>query len=99
MVYEARIPFSVFTADLHTANPIAVGIVVKGAQKPRQESGERMQEGGQGEMPGGQGQGRPGGMHPGGGSGMEGQMGQHGDNQKMFEDDEIWNLIVIAKKQ
>jgi len=30
---------------------------------------------------------------------MEGQMGQHGDNQKMFEDDEIWNLIVIAKKQ
>ena len=99
MVYEARIPFSVFTADLHTANPIAVGIVVKGAQKPRQESGEGMQERGQGEMSGGQGQGRPGGMHPGGGSGMEGQMGQHGDNQKMFEDDEIWNLIVIAKKQ
>ncbi len=99
MVYEARVPFSVFAADVLAANPIAVGIVIKGAQKNRQESGEGTQERGQGEMPGGHGQGRSGEMHPGGGSGREGQMGEHGDNQKMFEDDEIWQLIVVAKKK
>jgi hypothetical protein len=98
MVYEARVPFSVFAADIRAVTPIAVGIVIKGAQKPRQEQGERMQEGGQGEMPGGHGQGRSGGMHP-GDMGRDGQMGEHGENLKMFEDDEIWQSIVIAKKE
>jgi hypothetical protein len=98
MVYEARVPFSVFAADIRAVTPIAVGIVIKGAQKPRQEQGEGTQEGGQGEMPGGHGQDRPGGMHP-GGMGREGQMNGSGDNQKMFEDDEIWQSIVVAKKE
>lgn len=99
MVYEARVPFSVFTGDVRVAEPLAVGIVIKGAPRPRQDHGEGMQDEGQGEMQGGRGQGRSGGMHPGGGVGREGQMNGSGDNQKMFEDDEIWQSVVVAKKQ
>jgi hypothetical protein len=98
MVYEARVPFSVFAVDVRAVIPIAVGIVIKGAQKPRQEQGERIQEGSQGDMPGRRGQGRSGEMHQ-GGMGREGQMGEHGDNLKIFEDDEIWQSIVVAKKE
>jgi hypothetical protein len=99
MVYEARVPFNIFAGDVQIAEPLAVGIVIKGAPKPRQDQGEGMQEGGQGEMEGGHGQGRSGGMHPGSGMGREGQMNGLGDNQKMFEDDEIWQSIVVAKKE
>ena len=98
MVYEARVPFNVFAEDVRIAEPLTVGIVIKGAQKPRQEQGEGIQERGQGEMPGGQGQGHSGGMHQ-AGMGRESQMGEHGENLKMFEDDEIWQSIVVAKKE
>lgn len=98
MVYEARIPFNVFTEDVRAANPLAVGIVIKGAPKPKEGQGQGKQEEGQGEMQGGRGQDRPGGIRP-GGMGREGQMQNSGDNMKMFEDDEIWRSIVVAKKE
>jgi len=99
MVYEARIPFTAFTEDVHAVEPLAVGIIVKGAPKPRSDQGGGMQNTGQTGMPGGQGQGRQGGMNP-GGMGREGQMsGGYGGNQKIYEDDEIWQLIVVAKKE
>ena len=98
MVYEVRVPFSVFVVDIRTADPLAVGIVIKGAPKPQPGHGEGMQEGGSGDLQGGRGQDRPGGMRP-GGMGREGQMQGSGDNMKMFEDDEIWRSIVVAKKE
>jgi hypothetical protein len=57
-----------------------------------------MKEGNPGDAQGGYGQDRSGGMRP-GGMGMEGQMQGPGDNNKMFEDDEIWRSIVVAKKE
>jgi hypothetical protein len=66
MVYEARIPFSAFAEDVHAANPLAVGIVIKGAVKPKQEHSEGMSDVADGGMQGGQGQG---GVHHGGGMG------------------------------
>jgi hypothetical protein len=96
MVYEARIPFSVFAADVRAAEPLAVGIVIKGAVKPK--NGEGRQDAGQ-DMQSGHGQDRAGGMRPGGGQGMDGSLQDLGDNQKMFEDDEIWRMISIAKKE
>jgi hypothetical protein len=98
MVYEARIPFSVFAEDVRAADPLTVGIVIKGAPKPKQSEGEGMPEGGSGDMQGGHGQDRAGGMRP-GGTGMEGSRQGSGDNMKMFEDDEIWRSIVVAKKE
>ncbi len=98
MVYEARIPFNVFLEDIRGANPLTVGIVIKGLPKPKEAQGDRSQEEGSGEMQGGRGQGRSGGMHP-GGMGREGQMQNSGGNMKMFEDDEIWRSIVVAKKE
>ena len=98
MVYEAKIPFSVFAADVRAAVPLSVGIIIKGATKPREAKGDAMPEGGTGDMQGGHGQGRPGGMRP-GGTGMDGQEQGAGDNTRMYEDDEIWRSIVIAKKE
>lgn len=98
MVYEARIPFNVFAEDVHDADPLAVGIVIKGAPKPKEGQREGMQEDKSADMQSGHGQDRPGGMRP-GGMGREGQMRENGDNLKMFEDDEIWRLIVVAKKK
>jgi hypothetical protein len=98
MVYEARIPFTVFAVDIRAANPLAVGIVIKGIPKPRDAQGREMKEGNPGDAQGGYGQDRSGGMRP-GGMGMEGQMQGPGDNNKMFEDDEIWRSIVVAKKE
>jgi len=96
MVYEAKIPFSVFTADIRAAAPLAVGIVVKGAVKPK--STDDKQGTGAG-MPDGRGQDHSGGMRPGGGRGMEGSMQDTGNGERVFEDDEIWRLIGIAKKE
>jgi hypothetical protein len=98
MVYEARIPFGVFREDVHAANPLAVGIVIKGASKPKEPARQGMQDEGQGEMRDGQGQGHHGGMNH-GGMGREGQMSAYGDNMKIFEDDEIWRYVVVAKKE
>jgi hypothetical protein len=98
MVYEARVPFNVFAQDFRAAEPLAVGIVIKGAPKPQHVQGEGMQESGQGEMQGGHERDRQGGMRP-GGMGREGHMQGSGDNMKMFEDDEIWRSIVVAKKE
>jgi len=98
MVYEARIPFNAFAEDVRAANPLAVGIVIKGAPKPKEGQGERMQEGGSGDMQGGHGQDHPGGMHQ-NGMGREGQMQGSGENMKMYEDDEIWRSIAVAKKE
>jgi len=93
MVYEARIPFSIFQGDVRAVSPLAVGIIVKGAPKPQHTDDPT-----QGSMlPGGQG-GQPG-MRPGGGRNMEGSMQDHGDNMKIYEDDEIWRLLVVAKKE
>jgi len=94
MVYEARVPFSAFVSDIKAANPLAVGIIMKGAPKPRQEDREGgMQDQGQPGMQGRQGQGRPGGM------GKEGSMQGYGDNMRVYEDDEIWQSIVVARKE
>lgn len=99
MVYEARIPFKVFNTDVKEANPLAVGIIIKGAPKPKPEDNDAgMQNQGQGGMPGSQGQGRPGGMNQ-GGMGSGGSMQGYGDNMRIFEDDEIWQSIVVAKKE
>ena len=98
LVYEARIPFDVFAEDIRAANPLAVGIVIKGAPKPKEGQGRKGQEDGSGEMPGGRGQDRSGGMRP-GGMEREGQMQGSGEYMKMFEDDEIWRSIVVAKKE
>lgn len=99
MVYEARIPFSAFVTDVNIANPLAVGIIIKGAPKPRQEGGEGgMPDQGQGGMQGRQGQGGSGGMNS-GGMGRDGSMQGYSDNMKIFEDDEIWQSIVVAKKE
>jgi hypothetical protein len=98
MVYEARVPFNVFVQDVRSAEPLAVGIVIKGAPKPQHIQGEGMQEGGMGEMQGGHGQDRPGGMQS-GGIGREGHMQGLVDNMKIFEDDEIWRSIVVARKE
>ena len=98
MVYEARVPFSAFTGDIRTAEPLAVGIIIKGAPKPKEGQRQGMQDEGQGEMRGGRGQGRPGGMHQ-GSMGREGQGREYGDDMKMFDDDEIWRSIVVAKKE
>jgi hypothetical protein len=98
MVYEARVPFNVFMEDVHAANPLAVGIVIKGAPKPKEGRGEGLQEGETGDMQGGRGQNRPGGMHQ-GGMDRESRMQGSGENMKMFEDDEIWRSIVVAKKE
>jgi hypothetical protein len=99
MVYEARIPFSAFVTDMKAAIPLAVGIIIKGAPRPHQEGGEGgSQDQGQGGMQGRQGQGGSGGMNH-GGMGREGSMQGSGDNMKMFEDDEIWQSIVVAKKE
>jgi hypothetical protein len=96
MVYEARIPFNVFVADVRAVEPLAVGIIIRGAVKPKNSEGK--QDIGQ-DMQSGHGQDRAGGMHPGGGRGMEGSMQDLGDIQKMFEDDEIWRMIAVAKKE
>lgn len=97
MIYEVRIPFRAFNTDINTANPLAVGIIIKGAPKPK-EPRQDMQDGGQGDMRGGQGQGRHGGMNH-GDMGREGQMSEYGGNMQLFEDDEIWRYIVVAKKE
>ncbi len=98
MVYESRVPFSVFAGDVRAANPLAIGIIIKGAPKPKEGQGEGMQERGSGNIQSERGQDRSGGMRP-GGMGREGQMQDSGENMKMFEDDEIWRSIVIAKKE
>jgi len=93
MVYEARIPFNTFATDMKDAYPLAVGIIIKGAPKPRQEDGDAgMQQQGQGGMQGRPGQGQQGGM------GREGSM-QNYDSMKIYEDDEIWQSIVVEKKE
>jgi hypothetical protein len=96
MVYEARIPFSAFNADVKAANPLTVGIIIKEATKPKPEDNDAaMQNQGQGGMQGhqGQGQGRQGGM------GGNGSMQGYGNNMKIFEDDEVWQSISVAKKE
>ena len=94
MVYEARIPFSAFITDVKEANPLTVGIIIKGATKPKPEDNDAaMQNQGQGGMPG-----RQGGMNQ-GGMGGGGSMQSYGANMKIFEDDEIWQSISVAKKE
>lgn len=95
MVYEARVPFSIFTTDVHAANPLAVGIIIKGAVKPKESHNEGVSEPAEGGMQGG----GQGGMRPGSGLGNAGQMHGYNDNQKIFEDDEIWQSIGIDKKE
>ena len=95
MVYEVKVPFNVFATDVRLANPLTVGIVIEGAVKPRQDQGDSpdpSQSGMQGNR--GQGGNRPGGM-----GGSQGQMHGSYENQRIFEDDEIWQSIVIAKKE
>ncbi|MCX6247617.1 MAG: hypothetical protein NTW10_07775 [Bacteroidetes bacterium] len=97
MVYEARVPFSVFAQDVRAANPLAVGIVVKGAPKPKDAQPGSTPEGNPTDMQSGRGQDRPGGMRP--NAGMEGQEENPSGNMKMYEDDEVWRSIVVAKKE
>ncbi|MGA3014240.1 MAG: hypothetical protein ABSD71_09410 [Bacteroidales bacterium] len=93
MVYEARIPFNAFITDVKEANPLTVGIIIKGATKPKPEDNDAgMQNQGQGGMPGHQG-----GMNQ-GATGGGGQMQSYA-NMKIYEDDEIWQSIVVAKKE
>ena len=93
MVYEARIPFTAFNQDVKSLEPLNVGIIIKGTPKPVHppddtQNGQDMA-----------GQGNRGGMRPGGGVNQAQLMEQRADNQKMYEDDEIWRSIAIAKKE
>ena len=98
MVYEARMPFSAFREDITVSDPLSFGILVKGAQKPREGQGEGMQDGGPGGMSGQRGGGQGGGMRPGGGIGHEqGMLGS--GNTRQFEDDAIWHMMMVAKNQ
>jgi hypothetical protein len=98
LVYEAMIPFNCFAGDIRNAEPLSVGIAIKGAPKPKQGEGNGTGEGNPAERQGGRGQDRPGTASQ-GGMGMDGEMHSMGDNMRMFEDDEIWKFIVIAKKE
>ena len=97
MVYEVRIPFQSFATDVRNAEPLSVGIVIKGAIKPKQGEGNGPTEGNPGDMQGGRDQNRPGSM-PQGGMGMDGETHSMGGNMKMYEDDEIWKYIEVVKK-
>ncbi|MCX6245292.1 MAG: hypothetical protein NTU98_11375 [Bacteroidetes bacterium] len=98
MVYEARIPFQCFATDVRNAEPLSVGIIIKGAPKPKEGEGSGTAEGNPSDMQGGRGHERPGSM-PQDGMGMDGETHSMGGNMKMFEDDEIWRHIEVAKKK
>jgi hypothetical protein len=97
MVYEARVPFGVFVQDVRASSPLSVGIIVKGAPKPKDAQSGSMPEGNPTDMQSGRGQDRPGGMRP--GAGMEGQTYDAGNSMRMYEDDEVWKSVVVAKKK
>ena len=93
MVYEARIPFMVFRGDITLSAPLSFGIMIKGTPKPKEGETDKMNEGGQEGM-----QGHGGGMRPGSNLGHEqGMLGSNDTNQ--FEDDVIWRMMMIAKKE
>jgi hypothetical protein len=98
MVLEARIPFQCFPGDIRNAEPVSVGIVIKGAPKPKQGEGNGPSEGNPGGMQGGHNPDRQNQMQQ-EGMGMDGGTSPMGGNMKVFEDEEIWKFIVVAGKE
>ena len=96
LVYEAKIPFNCFTADIRNAEPLSMGIVIKGAPQPKQ--GDVAGEGNPADMQGGPGHTGQGTAPPGGKS-MNGEMQGMGNNMRKFEDDMIWRFITLGKKE
>jgi hypothetical protein len=74
-----------------------VGIIIKGAEKPKEGA---TSDGNPADPQGGGGVGheRPGSM-PQQGPGMDGATRPTGNSMKMYENDEIWRFIEVAKKK
>jgi hypothetical protein len=107
LIYEAKIPFAIFTSDLTKAEPFAVGFILKGLERPKIQEGEDAHGGGMenrkgsGGIGGGYGgEGRDG--HGGGGYNRQGsnrnETGEPGNNprQMMFEDTSMWIKLSVA---
>jgi len=105
LIYEAKIPLAVFKTDLTQSNPLSVGFILKGLERPKMQEGEDSHEGGMGgnhEGGGGMGGGYGGrGGHGGGGHNHQESSGNEGSepgnsHQTMFEDTPMWFKIAIA---
>jgi hypothetical protein len=98
LIYEAVIPFTDFKADLFVSNPLSVGFIIKGLERPKQQDGEDARgsdmEGHEGG--GGIGEGYGGsGHHRHDGSPNEGS-GPGNSHQAIFEDTPMWLKLTIA---
>lgn len=107
LIYEAKIPLSDFKSDLTKAEPLSVGFIIKGMERPKMKDGEDSHGGGMENHEGGGGMGGRyggGGMggHSGGGhSHQEGNRDEGGESGKsprqgMFDDTSMWLKLSIA---
>lgn len=105
LVYEAKIPLNAFKTDLAKANPLSVGFIIKGIERPKMQEDENSRGGerenreverGMGGRFGGEGGGGYGGghHHQDGTRSEEGGTGQ--SRQMIFEDTPMWFRIAIA---
>jgi hypothetical protein len=102
LVYESKIPLSLFKTDLLKSNPLSMGIIIHGIGYSTEKGTVKTSDRNQGGM-NGQGGGHEG---PGGQQGMQGhqdasQFGggspDSGNLQKMLEEVTIWHKFVIAR--
>jgi hypothetical protein len=101
LICETKIPFSVFKTDVSRSNPLSVGFIIKGMERPKPQSGEDSHGGemdnhepGSGIGGGYGGQGGEG-QHRHDGTGSQGGMAPQ-SRQAIFEDTPMWLKIVIA---
>lgn len=107
LIYEAKIPLSVFKSDPSNSNPLSVGFVIKGIEHPKMREGEDSHGGSMenhegGGMGGGFEGGGRGGHGGGGHSHMQNNHNETGSpetnsRQMMYEDTSIWLKISIAR--
>jgi len=106
LIYEAKIPLTDFKTDITKAEPLSVGFIIKGLERPKMQDGEDSRGGGMENQEGG---GRMGGRNGGGGMGEHGGGGHShhegsqnaggepgSSRQMMFEDTPMWFRISIA---
>ena len=98
LVYECKIPFSAFKEKMDEADPLMIGLIVKGIEKEQNKSGEKpgekddrdLDQIGSNRTPGG---GYPAGREEHNHSGFS----RNWDEQKMQEDNTVWYETGIAR--
>jgi len=103
LIYEAVIPLADFKTDLNVSNPLSVGFIIKGLERPKNQNGDDSHGSEMDNHESGGGMGGYGGEGGHGGGGHHHQEGNQNEGagagysrQAMFEDTPMWLKLSIA---